>query len=551
MGKLRIRRNKEKNMIWKGVKFYIDFFVLICCLIVVFNIHPTNNLQNETQDSNTLEKPKMIYIFHDYEWNEYILNDTIHGAASDWSYLFEDDIPEDLKWDEELNEKLDENDIVDSVSLGWIDQQDTIDINDTELEEDNSQTVKDNQISSQEIFTDLWIKESDLWNEYYIDTWNEDNSLIINLSNTWTYITKYQENDDYYIILEDTWDNNDNTLVIKKLDNSNNNSNNIDKSKLDNGESVWSAKIFSFTLEGWVLPILIPWDELQFNNGGTEPVGYIDNSWSVYWINSFDNGLEVKKPGITIIDDYADCMTPWWYKIVHWDSVLAYKQMKDTPDFCHIERRFCRNGKLSWTYTQQWCSINKNYTYETWWEVTVQHKEEENKSNVIQNSDWSVTVNKPLWTWSFVFDRPSQTSTPEYHISDNVRNEEEVEQTKRSHWDCKAPWWEEVKHWQFVQAFKHSNWFSDAPCIAQIRLCSMGDLMWTYTQSSCKTWDTSLIDRINWSPTRDSFSEEKLEWIRKQIETEEKRYNKNRKNAKEIVNINAPIDDILSLLDGN
>ena len=62
MGKLRIRRNKEKNMIWKGVKFYIDFFVLICCLIVVFNIHPTNNLQNETQDSNTLEKPKMIYM---------------------------------------------------------------------------------------------------------------------------------------------------------------------------------------------------------------------------------------------------------------------------------------------------------------------------------------------------------------------------------------------------------------------------------------------------------------------------------------------------------
>jgi len=39
-----------------------------------------------------------------------------------------------------------------------------------------------------------------------------------------------------------------------------------------------------------------------------------------------------------------------------------------------------------------------------------------------------------------VFDRPSQTATPEYHVSDNVKIDEEVEQTKRPHRDCTAPW---------------------------------------------------------------------------------------------------------------
>ena len=130
-------------------------------------------------------------------------------------------------------------------------------------------------------------------------------------------------------------------------------------------------------------------------------------------------------------------------------------------------------------------------------------------------------------------------------MSDNVRLEdEEVEQTKRPHWDCTTPWWEKVRHGSFIQAFKHANWFSDAPCEMQLRLCTMWDLMWTYTESTCKTWDTSFIDWINWSPTRDTYSKEKLELIKKQIKAE-KNYEK---NYWRYVN-NDELDKILSILD--
>lgn len=536
MGRLKIRKKNEKNIIWKNVRFYIDFLILICCLIVTFNIRPVNDIQSSLEDNNVSEKSKMIYIFHDYEWNEYVLNDTIHGAAGDWSYLFEDKVPESVKWDTDST--------TDSLSLEWIEWKESEDGNNNDIDQDKNDmyVVKDNQVSSQDIFSDLWIVENPSWNEYNVDTWNE-NMLIINLSNPWWNNTKYEkENDDnYYIKTEITWDAENNALIIEKIDNSGDYDNLVDNSE-DYKNLTGSAKVFSFTSEWWILPILIPWDELQFGREWMQTIGYIDNLWTTG---------KGKDSGITIIDDYADCMTPWWYKIVHWDSVLAYKQMDNAPDICNIERRFCRNGKLSWTYTQQWCSINKNYTYEQRWEAVVHQKKEQSKSSVVQNSDWSVTVNKPLWTWSFVFDKPSQSSTPEYHVSDNVRDDDEVDQTKRARWNCTAPWGEEVKHWQFVQAFKHSNWFSDAPCVAQIRLCTMWDLMWTYTQYSCKTWDTSLIDWINWSPTRDSFSEEKLEWVRKQIKTEEKNYNNARKNVKQMINSNTPTDEILSILDDN
>jgi hypothetical protein len=62
--------------------------------VVTFNIHPKNENIN---DEGSLEKQKMIYIFHDYAGNEYIMNDTLHGAADSWDYLFEDEVPSDLK----------------------------------------------------------------------------------------------------------------------------------------------------------------------------------------------------------------------------------------------------------------------------------------------------------------------------------------------------------------------------------------------------------------------------------------------------------------------
>lgn len=39
----------------------------------------------------------------------------------------------------------------------------------------------------------------------------------------------------------------------------------------------------------------------------------------------------------------------------HGASVLAYEQRADSPNICNIQRRSCRNGKLSGSFTQRSC----------------------------------------------------------------------------------------------------------------------------------------------------------------------------------------------------
>ena len=534
MGRLKIRKKStDKKLIWSKVRHYIDFIIWVCCLVVIFNIHPVNE---NISEEGTVEKQKMIYIFHDYEWNQYIMNDTIHWSADSWDYLFADDVPADIKWEEKKT--------TNSVSLSGLNVEWNSEATDTWEVIENQAPVKDNQVSLKDMMADLWVSDSSSQQNNNNDTPknSDNNQVVIEVQDSTP-----DPDEPYYIVTEQSWNNNDSKLVIEKMENS-------------EETSLLSAKIFTFTSDGWVVPILVSRDELNLKWSGG-PIAYIDNSWSTYWRNSgtnwnWKNGTS-QWSGVTIIPEYADCRTPWGYKIDHWDSVLAYQQMDNAPNICNIERRFCRNGKLSWTYTQQWCSVNENYTYEKWGEAVVNNDDTDSNNNnwknpdVRQNSDGSVTVNKPLWTGSFAFDRPNKTSTTtlEYH-GDNIKIDEEVDQTKRPHRDCTAPWWEKVKHGQFVQAFKHANWFSDAPCEMQIRLCSMWDLMWAYTQSTCKMRDASFIDWVNWYPNWDKSSKEKIEWIKKQIKNEQTDYENARKNAKRSTNSDE-LDRLLYILDGN
>ena len=72
--------------------------------------------------------------------------------------------------------------------------------------------------------------------------------------------------------------------------------------------------------------------------------------------------------------------------------------------------------------------------------------------------------------------------------------------------------------------------------------------MWTYTESTCESRDTSFIDRINGSPTWKTYSKEKLELIKKQIKNENKYYKDARKNETKSTNSIA-LDKILYILD--
>ncbi len=551
MGKLRIKKAKEKKLIWIKFRHYIDFIILICCCIIAFNIHPSN----VTKDKNiSSDKSTMIYVFHDYKWNEYIMNDHLHWAPSSWDYLFDDEVPNDLKWQDEFT---------DSVSIGDL-------IGSQEWESftgkiiDISGWIKDNQVSLNEIISDLWVDYKDSETNEPLDS----DTLIIAI-----WDNEDDTGEDYYTIKEMVVSGDTSSLIIERInyyanDQANHETwsedietnigtvnyetispdNNTTESYNEENDGLLIVKSFTSIEEDRILPVLTPWNDLFFDYNN-ETVTYVNNfglSWNDYSINKGSNSS-----GITIINTYPSCMTPWWYKIKHWDSVLAYKQLDNAPDICNIERRFCWKWKLSWTYTQQWCSVNKNYTYEKWETFnTTKSVDDEFKWWTRQNSDGSVTVkNSEIW-WSFVFDRPNNIYS-DFSKSDNIRTEKPwIEQTSRSYPDCTAPRWEKVKHWQFIQAFKHANWFSDAPCEAQIRLCSMWELMWTYTESTCKTRDTSFIDRVNGSPSRNTYSKEKIEWIKKQIKNEQDYYENTRKNAVRSTNSDA-LDRILYILDQN
>ena len=541
--RLRVRRIQEKRLIWIKFRHYIDFVILTCCAIIAFNIHPSDAARDENV---SLYKPTMIYVFHDYDWNEYIMNDKLHWAPSSWDYLFNDEVPDWIKWDD--------IEFTDSTSIGEaINNQESDSINKessdstslanlTENQDSTStdyEDIKDNQISINDIIYDLWLdSQESTGSEIKINEDSDSISIII-----WESTVDSGETN-YYTVEEWSWS--DTSLIIEKFDNSWDNE--ITENDSNDEESL--AQVFTFVKEWWILPTLASRNDLYFGES-KEVIAYNDNAvddsiWNDY-MDSYSNTKSNKWSWITIIDDYADCMTPWWYKIAHWDSVLAYEQMKDTPDICNIERRFCWKWKLSGTYTQQWCSINNDYTYEQWWDIKVETKVNDwFEWNIRQNADGSVTLKNKGNLWKSVIWNGTYTT---FNDSDNIRPEDpEVEQTTRPYWDCTAPWWEKVKHWQFVQAFKHANWFSDAPCEAQIRLCSMWGLMWTFTESTCKTWDTSFIDWVNGSPTRSTYSKEKLDLVRKQIKNEEKYYKEARKDAERSTD-SVNLDRILYILD--
>ena len=88
--------------------------------------------------------------------------------------------------------------------------------------------------------------------------------------------------------------------------------------------------------------------------------------------------------------------------------------------------------------------------------------------------------------------QPKITQNPE---GDAISPEKEPVAQVRDLWKlCKTPWWETVKPWQFVKAYRFQNGFYDIPCQVQLRLCVDGDLEWLYEYPSCQPWETSYED---------------------------------------------------------
>ena len=102
------------------------------------------------------------------------------------------------------------------------------------------------------------------------------------------------------------------------------------------------------------------------------------------------------------IFEEKSCMTPWGYEIDHGASVLAYEQRADAPHICNLQRRTCKNGKLSGSFTQSSCdeSLNgkiKNLPYHTYNTQDLGEFIQPSQAPINENADFNLEgkINKP------------------------------------------------------------------------------------------------------------------------------------------------------------
>lgn len=191
------------------------------------------------------------------------------------------------------------------------------------------------------------------------------------------------------------------------------------------------------------------------------------------------------------------CMTPWGYEIEHWASVLAYEQRSDAPNICNLQRRICKNGKLSGKFIQASCDENlkgnikhlSHITTNTEKAITTDEFIQPSKPPKNENADFN------LHGQLAPNDKPHIISWPLTWAFSQEANEVPLQQNPRKF--CEAPRWEKVQAGHFVKAYRFQNGFTDIPCKVQLRLCVDGELEGAYYYPSCQPWETSYEDFLN------------------------------------------------------
>ena len=220
---------------------------------------------------------------------------------------------------------------------------------------------------------------------------------------------------------------------------------------------------------------------------------------TLYWIDEATQDL---------VFEERPCMTPWWYEIEHGQSVLAYQQRSDATNICNIQRRICKNWKLSWSYTQAscdetlWNDWSANWVQWAYWTVkkiaystynSVKLDEFIQPPEYASNEFAEFDVHWKLVKWK------QEPKMQKLWNSDALSPEPVEVAQERSLWKtCKTPRWETVQPGQFVKAYRFQNGFIDIPCQVQLRTCVDWKLEGMYQYSSCQPWSTSYEDFIYW-----------------------------------------------------
>lgn len=205
---------------------------------------------------------------------------------------------------------------------------------------------------------------------------------------------------------------------------------------------------------------------------------------AVYYLENFLEGDRSK----LIVDTniYKGCISPSWESLVHGDFMLAYQQREDVSTICNVEKRYCNDGMLGGSYTQDSCEEKTAYAYDKIDPISYNSNA---PSEYVQPSP-PANASAPFDSQGKINWKLDPTTRWEAEPADAiVVNNKWIRQTVTSYKDCRTPRNEKVLNWHFVRAYKERLWYFNRPCEVEIRMCIDGHLKWNFINKACSsTW---------------------------------------------------------------
>jgi len=289
------------------------------------------------------EKVELTYIFVDEYWNEYDIFEPIHGAATDWSFLFDDDAAETIETDIEnmpstpaqtdyltdvVDDKREEKQALEEQQLEErLDAIDTgVDIN--TLIKDVDSIKQDNIEKKYENCITPWDTVLKHWESVIAYEQRKDVPTICNaqrrVCNDWVLNWTYSQ----WACREDV----EYKFTKVKVVSYNN------KTPWELIQNPWYAKNDSseFDTRG------------KINPDTKIPKTDWDNSVKD-WTKKDSNINLWKKTNY-------NCTSPWWDVVQHGQFIKAYRSpVWYTDQLCQVELRLCLDWVLNWAYTNKTC----------------------------------------------------------------------------------------------------------------------------------------------------------------------------------------------------
>ena len=212
--------------------------------------------------------------------------------------------------------------------------------------------------------------------------------------------------------------------------------------------------------------------------------------------------------------EYNTCTTPWNTSLEHGESVIAYKQRKDVPTVCNVQRRTCNDGILNGTYIQWACKEDVKYKYT---KVKIISYNTKIPGAFIQNSWYAKNDESEFDTNGKInSDIKTPQTSRDNSKKDWIVNEKDLNLWKNYNYNCITPWWEVVQHGQFIKAYQSKLWFTDKQCQVELRLCLNWKLNGRYSSKKCEYTGVTSQDYRWWNVDVTKPSQELLNEIAKQ-----------------------------------